>query len=81
MSNVDEKFAAAVEKIKECFLVSQGMAKSSFKTGERNDKLQAENKRLKKGLEIAKGIIRTPFKRHDIKTSLEKIDQVLKGEQ
>lgn len=40
--------------------------------------LQAENKRKDEALEIAKTIIRTPFKRHNIKTSLEKIEQALK---
>ncbi len=42
--------------------------------------LPAERDGLKAALEIAKGIIMTPFKRHNIQTSLEKIDKALESE-
>lgn len=47
MSKLDDKFAAAIEEIKNCFVVAQGMAKNCFSVGEKNEVLREENKRLR----------------------------------
>lgn len=39
MSELDDKFLAATEEIKECFVVAQVIAKNSFKIGLQRDAL------------------------------------------
>jgi len=47
MSKLDDKFLAAIEEIKTCFVVAQAMAKNSFSISEENKRLKEEIVQLK----------------------------------
>lgn len=51
MSKLDDKFIAAIEEIKTCFVVAQAMAKNSFKISEENTRLREALKKVDKDIE------------------------------